>query len=246
MPEAPFHGEPAVAIVTGGAHGIGRAVAERLIRDGFRVVVADTDADRGEATAAEIGARFVACDVSREDDVAALVRAAEQEGVLQSVVSNAGIMVRKPVTELTLDEWRRVIDVNLTGAFLLARHAGPLLCDHLGSMVLIASTRAHMSEPDTEAYSASKGGLVALGHALALSFTHRVRVNVVSPGWINVSQPETELTEDDHLQHPAGRVGTPEDVAAMVSWLVSPEAAFVTGAEFVVDGGMTRKMIYTE
>jgi NAD(P)-dependent dehydrogenase (short-subunit alcohol dehydrogenase family) len=104
--------------------------------------------------------------------------------------------------------------------------------------------RAHQSEPDTESYAASKGGLLALTHAMAVSLGPEVRVNCVSPGWIDTSGDE--LRPEDHAQHPAGRVGTPEDVAALVAWLVGREAGFVTGAEFLTDGGMTRKMIYAE
>ncbi|MBP2313793.1 NAD(P)-dependent dehydrogenase (short-subunit alcohol dehydrogenase family) [Azospirillum soli] len=152
-------------------------------------------------------------------------------------------MVRKPVTELTLEDWNRVIGTNLTGAFLTAKHCAHLLRANRGSIVNIASTRAHMSEPDTEAYAASKGGIVALTHALALSLGPEVRVNVVSPGWINVD-PDAVLNEADHAQHPAGRVGTPRDVADAVTWLLS--AGFATGTEVVLDGGMTRKMIYVE
>jgi NAD(P)-dependent dehydrogenase (short-subunit alcohol dehydrogenase family) len=111
-------------------------------------------------------------------------------------------------------------------------------------MVTIASTRAHMSEPGTLAYSASKGGLVALTHALAMTLAPHVRVNCVSPGWID-SGKHGPLTPGDHTQHPVGRVGRPEDVAAAVAYLLSDEAGFVTGAELIVDGGMTRKMIYT-
>jgi NAD(P)-dependent dehydrogenase (short-subunit alcohol dehydrogenase family) len=111
--------------------------------------------------------------------------AVERLGRLDAVVSNAGIMVRKPVTELAIDEWRRVIDTNLTGTFLLAKHAAPHLRAARGSIVTIASTRALMSEPDTEAYAASKGGLVALTHALAVSLGPEVRANCVSPGWID-------------------------------------------------------------
>jgi NAD(P)-dependent dehydrogenase (short-subunit alcohol dehydrogenase family) len=157
-------------------------------------------------------------------------------------VGNAGIMVRKPVTELGLDEWRRVLDTNLTAAFLLAKHAAGHLRRARGAIVTIASTRALQSEPGTEAYSASKGGLVALTHALAVSLGPEVRVNCVSPGWIDTAGEP--LSNADHEQHPAGRVGRPEDVAALVDWLLGPESGFVTGANFVLDGGMTRKMVY--
>jgi hypothetical protein len=121
-----------------------------------------------------------------------------------------------------------------------------------GAIVNIASTRALMSEPDTEAYAASKGGLVALTHALAMSLGPAVRVNAVSPGWIDVSgwdrppgrRPAACLDAADHAQHPAGRVGTPHDVASLVAWLLGPDARFVTASNFVVDGGMTHKMVY--
>lgn len=233
------------ALVTGGARGIGRAVAARLARDGFSVTITDIDAEEGARTAVALGAEvcFLAGDASREEDVAAAVDAAAGPGGrLDALVCNAGIMIRKPVTGLTLEEWRRVIDTNLTATFLLARHAAPALEKARGAIVTIASTRARQSEPDTEAYAASKGGLVALTHALAVSLGPAVRVNCISPGWIDTSGGE--LSEADHAQHPAGRVGTPEDVAALASWLLGPESGFVTGAEFTVDGGMTRRMIY--
>jgi NAD(P)-dependent dehydrogenase (short-subunit alcohol dehydrogenase family) len=113
-----------------------------------------------------------------------------------------------------------------------------------GSVVTIASTRAKMSEADTEAYAASKGGLVALTHALAISLGPDVRVNAISPGWIDVAGQD--LRPEDHAQHPAGRVGRPQDVASLAAWLLDPAQGFVTGGEFVVDGGMTRKMIYND
>ncbi|MCA1939973.1 MAG: SDR family oxidoreductase [Caenispirillum bisanense] len=246
------------AIVTGGAQGIGRAIVERLLDDGRHVVMLDADAAALEASAARLAGRgrltAIACDVADEAAVAAAVETvAQAEGPLTAVVANAGIMVRKPVTELSLAEWRRVLNVNLTSAFLLARACAPLMQQDGGAMVTIASTRAHMSEPHTESYSASKGGLLALTHALAVSLGPRVRVNCVSPGWIDVSAWRADpdavpdaLSAEDHAQHPAGRVGRPEDVADMVAWLLSDRSGFVTGAEFVIDGGMTRKMIYAE
>jgi NAD(P)-dependent dehydrogenase (short-subunit alcohol dehydrogenase family) len=154
------------------------------------------------------------------------------------------MMIRRPLAAMTAGDFRRVLDVNLTSTFLLARAAEEMLRAAGGGIVTIASTRAHMSEPDTESYAASKGGLLALSHALAISLGPDVRVNVISPGWIDVS--DDSLRAEDHAQHPAGRVGRPDDVAALAAWLLGPESGFVTGAEFIIDGGMTRKMIYSE
>jgi NAD(P)-dependent dehydrogenase (short-subunit alcohol dehydrogenase family) len=145
-----------------------------------------------------------------------------------------------PVEKLSLARWNRRIAVNLTGAFLMAKHAVPHLRRARGAIVNIASTRAGQSEPHTEAYSASKGGLVALTHALANSLGPEVRVNCVSPGWI-AHQP---VRKKDHAQHPVGRVGRDADVAELVAYLISDAAGFVTGQNFVIDGGMTKKMIY--
>jgi hypothetical protein len=137
-----------------------------------------------------------------------------------------------------------VIGTNLTSTFLLTRAGEAMLRAANGSVVTIASTRAHMSEPHTEAYAASKGGLVALTHALAVSLGPDIRVNCISPGWI-VTKGDPPRPED-HAFHPAGRVGTPQDIAALVAFLVGPDSRFITGAEFIVDGGVTRKMIYPE
>ena len=227
-----------VALVTGGAHGIGAAIATRLARDGKHVVVADRDA-AGKPPA---GGRYAVCDVAA---VAALVAGvAAQEGRLDALVCNAGVNVRKPLAQLSLAEWSRVIGTNLTSSFLLVRAAETMLRSANGAVVTIASTRAHMSEADTEAYAASKGGLVALTHALSISLAPEVRVNCVSPGWIFTKG--TPPRPDEHAFHPAGRVGTPEDIAALVAFLTGRESGFITGSEFIVDGGVTRKMIYPE
>ena len=247
-----------IALVTGGAQGIGRAVTQHFLQQGGGVVAVDTDAEAGaELVTAyrDLGKlHFIQADVSREAEVEKIVKETlEQFGSLNVLVNNAGISANKPVTELSLDEWNRVIGTNLTGYFLLAKHAAPHLKQARGAIVNVASSRALMSEADTEAYSASKGGVVALTHALAISLGPAVRVNAVSPGWIEVRdwQKQAEREEPQHRevdkeQHPVGRVGTPEDIAEMIYFLASEKSGFVTGQNIVVDGGMTKKMIYAE
>jgi hypothetical protein len=226
-----------VALITGGARGIGAAIAARLHNDGWTVVVADRDP-------APIG-RSVVCDVSDEAAVATLIDGIRTtETRLDALVCNAGFGITKPIAELSLAEWSSVLATNLTSTYLLARAAESLLRTANGSIVTIASTRAHMSEPNTEAYAASKGGLVALTHALAISLGPDVRVNCISPGWIRAKGPQP--TAEEHAFHPAGRVGTPEDIAALAVFLLGPDSRFITGAEFIVDGGVTRKMIYPD
>jgi len=237
-----------VAIVTGAANGIGLAIARLLIKSGWRVAALDLPgAGLARRFGKHRGAAVIEGDVADEETAArAVVRALERFGRLDGVVCNAGISRNKPIAKLTLEEWHRVLDVNLTAAFLFARAAEQPLRRSKGAMVLIASSRALMSEANTEAYSASKGALVALTHALAISFAPDVRVNCISPGWIR-TRNYGALRREDHAQHPAGRVGKPEDVAAMAEFLLDrPRSGFITGANFLVDGGMTRKMIYVE
>ncbi|MCW1916646.1 SDR family oxidoreductase [Luteolibacter sp. GHJ8] len=226
-----------VAIVTGAVNGIGRGIAKRLAEDGWEVVAADLKPGRKSA-----GIHPLATDVRSEAAIKELVEGTRKSfGWIDAIVSNAGVSEFRSLAECTLEDWNRVIATNLTPAFLLAKEAEKDLKKSKGAMILVASTRAHMSEPDTHAYSATKGGLVALTHSLAISMGPEVRVNCISPGWIDVSGGK--LSKEDHEQHPAGRVGRPEDIGAAVAFLLS-EAGFITGAELVVDGGMTRKMIY--
>lgn len=247
------------AVVTGGAQGIGKAIARRLLDDGWSVVVLDADTEALEAARGELAERgavtALPTDIGEAEQLERAFEAIAEVAPdgLDALFNVAGIMVAAPPEELAMSDWNRVIATNLTGAFLACRLAAPLLRRRGGAIVNVASTRAAMSEPHTEAYSASKGGLIALTHALAISLGPDVRVNAVSPGWIDVSRsgsppdartPE-ELTPEDHAQHPVGRVGQPGDVAALAVWLAGQEAGFVTGQEFTVDGGMTRKMIYS-
>jgi NAD(P)-dependent dehydrogenase (short-subunit alcohol dehydrogenase family) len=222
-------------LVTGGAQGIGRGIARRLAAQGWQVAVADLQRSSDFF--------FVRTNVASEPAVRACVRAVVKRfGRLDALINNAGLADPHagPLDKLALREWNRRLGVNLTGPFLMAKHCVPHLRRARGAIVNIASSRALQSEPDTEPYAASKAGLVGLTHALAISLGPRVRVNCVSPGWI----AHKPVRRKDHAQHPVGRVGRDEDIAALVGFLISDQAGFITGQNFVVDGGMTKKMIY--
>lgn len=248
---------PPCAVVTGAARGIGLAIARRLAHDGWRVVIADTDTTRGPCAADQLpGTSFRVTDVSDETSVEGLFAELRTSwDGLDLLVNNAAIAdpVTGPIESLQPSSWRRLIDVNLTSAYLCTHFAVPLLRARGGTIVNIASTRALQSEPHCEAYAAAKGGLVALTHALAVSLGPDIRVNAVSPGWIDTSASATdpipepaELNATDHAQHPAGRVGDADDVAQAVAWLASSASAFMTGENLVLDGGMRHRMIYAE
>ena len=243
-----------VAIVTGCARGIGRAVCATLVEAGWKVVGVDEDAAAGAAAIEPWSdeAAFVPGDVAHRETAARAVETAQNRfGRLSGLVNNAGISnpVAGPLEDLEPDVWRRYLDVNLSGALWFMQAALPSLRQSKGAVVNVTSTRALQSEPNCEGYAAAKGGLLALTHAVAISAGPDVRVNAVAPGWIDTEGPDLsiarpDLRDVDHEQHPVGRVGAPRDVGAAVRWLLSDEASFVTGQQLVVDGGMTKKMIY--
>lgn len=241
--------------VTGAGRGIGRAIALKLLGLGYRVAALDLDQDAlSYLRELEPSPNLLPlpCDVSQEAQVRSTFEALAREAPsLAGLVNNAARADPRvpPLEDLTLESWHELLGTNLDSVFLCTKHALPGLRSEGGAIVNIASTRALQSEPNTEAYAASKGAVVALTHALAMSLGPRVRVNAVSPGWIDTSRHQlggapAPLTEADHTQHPVGRVGVPEDVAELVSFLLSEQAGFITGQHFVIDGGMTRKMIY--
>jgi len=241
-------------IITGAANGIGKGIAVHYAERGAQVVIADIDEKSGTETVSwikEQGGKvlFFQTDVRQETDIVRLMEAAYRTyGRIDILINNAGKGLFKPPYELTLEEWDDLLNTNLRSVFLSSREAAKYMRRNNkgGSIVNIASTRALMSEPYSEAYAASKGGIVALTHALAASLSKdRITVNCISPGWIETGD-YAQLRPVDHEQHLSGRVGKPEDIARACFYLTAEENNFVTGINLIVDGGMTRKMIYEE
>lgn len=247
-----FNGQ--VVIVTGAGNGIGRGLVKAYAAKGAKVVVADVDEAAGLRIADEVrknngDALFVRTDVRKEDEIVHLMMTAmDSFGQIDILINNAGISKWRSPYKITIEEWDDILHTNLRGVFLCSREAAKHMKANKtgGAIVNLASTRALMSEPNSEAYAASKGGIIALTHALSMSLSEdRITVNAVSPGWIETGNYQ-DLRKIDHEQHPSKRVGRPDDIAKACFYLTSKENDFVTGINLVVDGGMTRKMIYEE
>lgn len=240
-----------VVIVTGAGKGIGRCIAQTYAIDGAKVVIAEKDPVLGAETEKSIFSEggiaiYIQTDVSRPKEIEKLIaKTAHLFGRIDILINNAGISKWKPPYEINVEEWDETIDTNLRSVFLCSREAAKIMKElGGGSIVNIASTRALMSEPNSEAYAASKGGIVALTHALAASLAaDNIQVNCISPGWIETGD-YSRLREIDHTQHLSGRVGKPQDIARACLYLTSGGNNYINGTNIIVDGGMTRKMIY--
>lgn len=250
-----------VVLISGGGQGIGRAAAVRFAEAGYAVSLCDVDKDAGQEVIRgirKVGGRalFLRADAGIPEELERWIKLTRTEfGSVDVLVNNAGISRNGPVLELSLEDWDRVLSVNLRGTFFASQCAARIMKEQGGGAIInIASTRGLMSEANTEAYSASKGGILALTHALAVSLgPFGIRVNAISPGWIETrdwqlsSRAVTPYhSERDRLQHPVGRVGVPDDIAKACLYLAGSDAGFITGQNLVVDGGMTVKMIYEE
>lgn len=240
-------------VITGAAEGIGKALAIAYAKSSANVVLIDKNEKSLQSTIESIlnnGGKALALTLDLVDTIAienTFSKIYNSLGGIDILINNAGLGITKSIDDLTIDEWDYVMNTSLRGTFVCAREASRIMRKSGGgSIVNIASTRALMSEPDTFPYSASKGGIVTLTHSLAVSLgKYKIRVNAISPGWIETGDYHS-LSETDHSQHPAGRVGKPEDIVKACFYLTDPDNDFVTGTNLVIDGGMTTKMIYAD
>jgi len=243
------------AIITGGAQGIGKATTRRLLDAGWAVTIADIDEEAGRETADEFrdyGSLYYApTDVADEGQVRQVIAdTAARFGGIDLLMNNAyQSLPWVSIENYSLEQWNRALSVNLTSAFLTTKYAVPHLRARRGCIVNISSILALRTYPNTVAYSSGKGALAALTHALAVSLGPEIRVNCISPGMIDTSgwvkstrHRRKGYPEEIHRMHPAGRIGVPEDIAAVVAFLVSSDADFITGQNVVIDGGAMRIM----
>ncbi len=218
------------AVITGGAHGIGKAIADAFAREGAIVHIIDI----------QPGDWFVG-DVSKKDDLERFSESViAQSGHVDYLINNA-LPLMKGIDECSYEDFSLAMAVGVTAPFYLTKLLTPYFAPG-ASVINISSSRDRMSQPQTESYTAAKGGIAALTHAMAVSLAGKARVNSISPGWINTT--DIEITGADARQQPVGRVGRPEDIAEMVLFLCSDKAGFITGENICIDGGMTKLMIY--
>jgi len=246
-----------VALITGGGSGIGLATALAFLREGARVAISDRCREslneaRQQAAASGHELLTIEGDVSRDEDARRMVsETADHLGRIDILFNNAGILIEKPVHLLPVEDWDRVIDVNLKGVFLVSRHTIPLMLRQ-GSGVIVntGSVNSIVADYGDPAYCASKGGVALLTRAMALDYARsNIRVNAICPGWVETRMFRQEadtrgLSLDDYRERagreePIGRIGRPEEIAALVVFLASDESSFVTGSLMVIDGGMT-------
>lgn len=243
------------AIITGAAAGIGRVIAQTMASLGARVVIADIQDDSGTETERHIReaggeAVYVRCDVGSEADVQQLVATAIQRyNSIDILVNNAAVAIGGSVTEMSEDDWQKLMNINMGGTFRCCKHAIPHMIDGGGgAIVSMASAQAHVGYHGWTAYAAAKGGIIAMTQQLAVEYApHQIRVNCVSPATINTpmleqvvrESPDPNLRASWEAMHPIGRIGEADEVASAVVFLASDESSFITGVDLKVDGGLT-------
>ncbi len=240
--------------VTGGANGIGRSIVTAFVKAGAEVAFCDSAQKAGNELAASLGERaaFFPLDVTDINRFQQVINTLFNKwGDIDIIINNVGISEFSPLVETSVEQFDKILSTNLrpvfiTSQMLAAHRNSPEGKKRYGRIVNMASTRYLQSEPGSEGYAASKGGIVSLTHALAISLgEYNITVNCISPGWIE-TKAYANLSDSDHRQHPSGRVGRPEDISRMCLFLCAGENDFINGQNIVIDGGMTKKMIYEE
>ena len=238
--------------ITGGAEGIGKAIVEAFCLSGDQVAFCDINETAGQETAKATGSIFHKVDVSDKDALESCIqRILSEWNDIDIIVNNVGISQFSSITETSVEDFDKILSINLRPVFITSRllairrkeQSSP---NPYGRIINICSTRYLMSEPGSEGYAASKGGIYSLTHALALSLSEwNITVNSIAPGWIQTHDYD-QLQPEDHSQHPSRRVGKPEDIARMCLFLCEENNDFINGENITIDGGMTKKMIYLE
>jgi len=238
--------EDKVAIVTGGSSGIGKAIAERYVEEGAEVVIADIDEEEGEEVADEIGCEFTRCDVSDWENVKDLVESTvERHGRLDVMVNNAGIGSRSTIEEMDIDEWEKILSVDLDGVMYGTKAAVPHLKETEGCVINMGSIYGLTGDIGATAYNAAKGGVVNFTRSVADDLAHQnVRVNSICPGFVDTPMIEEAMEDEEFKQHvmnmtPMKRVAQPEEIADVAVFLASEESSYITGVNLPVDGGWT-------
>ncbi len=238
--------EGKVAIITGGSSGIGKAIAERYVEEGMKVVIADVDEEKGNEVADEIGCRFMNCDVSSYENVEEVVESTvEEHGKLDVMVNNAGIGSTASIEEMEVDDYEQIRAVDLDGVMYGCKAATPHLKETEGTIINTASIYGLVGDVGATAYNAAKGGVVNLTRSVADDLAqYNVRVNSICPGFVKTPMTEEALEEEEFRNHvlgetPLGRVAEPEEIAGPAAFLASNEASYITGVNLPVDGGWT-------
>ena len=245
-----LHGNQKAAIL--GKNGIGKSICEEYLKVGATVLIADIDDENGlklenEFNDKGMNSKFYKVDLNKENEIIDMFNNIINEyEKIDILINNAGISKFIPLEEMTVNDWDEILNTNLRSVFITSREFAKHNNKEYGRIINISSTRYIMSEANTEAYSASKGGIVSITHALAITLSnYNITVNSISPGWIQNTDYDN-LREIDHIQHPSKRVGKPDDIGRLCLFLTHEKNDFINGENIVVDGGMTKKMIYID
>jgi NAD(P)-dependent dehydrogenase (short-subunit alcohol dehydrogenase family) len=236
-------------LITGGASGIGKCLVKYLSEQHQKVVFIDMDVSKAQTTLKQMNnelVTYIVCDLADQTSIDEAVLTIKNQKIHVDVLVHNAAIGLGGIHQASYDDFLKTLKVNLIAPFYLTQQLLPHFTEK-ASVINIASTRAFQSQQNTEAYTASKGGLISLTHAMGISLEGKIRVNCISPGWIDTSScfpSRSTFSQDDHLQHPSKRIGAPNDIIKAVLYLADVENDFINGQNIIIDGGMTKRMIY--